>query len=60
MIRYARARSIYDQFLIQGNLLTHKMRSQEFLQSYLQAAFRKCYGRKTIYFNLGHMLSDVL
>ena len=64
MIRYARACSIYDQFLIRGNLLTNKLRSQEFLQSHIQAAFRKFYGRKNdlvcpYNLHLGHMLSDV-
>jgi hypothetical protein len=64
LIRYARARSTYDQLLVRGSLLTNKMMSQEFQMSRLQAAFRKFYGRynNLIYpYNLsfGHMLSDM-
>jgi hypothetical protein len=35
----------YDQFLIRGSLLTNKWITQGFLQSRLQAAFCKFYGR---------------
>jgi hypothetical protein len=45
LIRYARARSTYDQFLIRGSVLTKKLMSQGFLQSRLQAAVRKYYSR---------------
>jgi hypothetical protein len=45
LIRYARACSAYDQFLIQGTLLAHMLISQGFLQSRLMSAFRKFYGR---------------
>jgi hypothetical protein len=44
-IRYARACSEYDQFLVRGSLLTNKLMSQGFQLSRLQAAFRKFYGR---------------
>jgi hypothetical protein len=44
LIRCARACSTYDQFLIRGSLLTNKLILQGFLQSRLQAAFRKFYG----------------
>jgi hypothetical protein len=36
LIRYARACSTYDQFLIRGSLLTNKLMSQEFKGSFLQ------------------------
>jgi hypothetical protein len=46
LIRYARAYSTYDQFLVRGSLLlTNKLMSQGFKLSRLQAAFRKFYGR---------------
>jgi hypothetical protein len=45
LIRYARACLTYDQFLIRGSLLTKTLMSQGFLQSRLQAALRKFYGR---------------
>jgi hypothetical protein len=38
LIRYARACSTYDQFLIRGNLLTNKLRSQGFQQNRLQTS----------------------
>jgi hypothetical protein len=44
LIRYARAYSTYDQFLIRGSVLTNKLMSQRFLQFRLQAAFSKFYG----------------
>jgi hypothetical protein len=64
LIRYARACSKYDQFLIRGNLLTGKLMSQGFQLSRLQAAFRKFYGRYndlicSYNLSLGHMLSDM-
>jgi hypothetical protein len=45
LIRYARACSTHDQFLIRGSLLTNKLMLLGFLQSRLQAAFLKFYGR---------------
>jgi hypothetical protein len=48
LMRYARACSTYDQCLIRGSLLTNKLMSQEFLQSHVQAAFRKFYVVTTI------------
>jgi hypothetical protein len=45
LIRFARACSTYDQFLIRRSLLTRKFMSQGFLQSRLQAALLKFYGR---------------
>jgi hypothetical protein len=62
LIRYARACSTYDQFLVRGNLLTDKLMSQGFQLSRLQAAFRKFYGRYNdliCSYNLclGHILS---
>ena len=64
LIRYARACSTYDQFLVRGNLLTNKLMSQGFQLSRLQAAFRKFYGRYndlicSYNLSLGHMLSDM-
>jgi hypothetical protein len=45
LIRFARACSTFNQFLIRRSLLTKKFMSQGFLQSRLRAAFRKLYGR---------------
>jgi hypothetical protein len=64
LIRYARACSKYDQFLVQVSLLTKKLMSQGFQLSRLQAAFRKFYGRHNdlispYNLSLGHMLSDM-
>jgi hypothetical protein len=64
LILYARACVTYDQFLIQGSLLTNKLMSQGFQQSCLQADFCKFSGRynNLIYpynLSLGHMLSDM-
>jgi hypothetical protein len=64
LIRYARACSTYDQFLVRGNLLTVKLMSQGFQLSRLQAAFRKfygCYNDLICPYNLflGHMLPDM-
>jgi hypothetical protein len=64
LIRYARACSTSDQFLVQGNLFTDKLMSQGFQLSRLQAAFRKFYGRYNdricpYNLSLGHMLSDM-
>jgi hypothetical protein len=64
LIRYARACSTYDQFLVRGSLFTDKLMSQGFQLSRLQTAFRKFYGRyndRTCPYNLslGHMLSDM-
>jgi hypothetical protein len=64
LIRYARACSAYDQFLVRGNLLTNKLMSQGFQMSRLQAAFCKFYGRYNdlihpYNLSLGHMLSDI-
>jgi hypothetical protein len=61
LIRYTRACSTYDQFLVRGSLLTNKLMSQGFQMSRLQAAFCKFYGRfnDLIYpynLSLGHML----
>ena len=64
-IRYARACSAYDQFLIRGKLLTDKLLLlQGFQQSRLKAAFLKFYGRyKNLVYQfdlpLSQMLSDV-
>jgi hypothetical protein len=64
LIRYARACSAYDQFLLRGNLLTKKLMSQWFQMSRLQAVFRKFYGRYNVLIysynlSLGHKLSDM-
>jgi hypothetical protein len=64
LIRFARACSKYDQFLVRGSLLTNKLMWQGFHLSRWQSAFRKLYDRYNdlIYpFNLslGHMLSDM-
>jgi hypothetical protein len=45
LIRYTRACSTCDQFLVRGSLLTNKLMSQGFQMSRLQAAIRKFYGR---------------
>jgi hypothetical protein len=45
LIRYARACSTYNHFLVQGSLLINKLTSQGFQLSRLQAAFRKFHGR---------------
>jgi hypothetical protein len=45
LIRYSRACSAYDHFLILDSLSTNKLMSQGFLKSRLQAAFRNFYGR---------------
>jgi hypothetical protein len=45
LIRYARACSVYNQFLLRGILLTNKLMSQGFQLARLPAAFRKFYGR---------------
>jgi hypothetical protein len=62
LIRYARACSAFNQFLVRGSLLTNKLMSQGFKMSRLQAAFRKFYGRyndlNPFNISLGHMLSD--
>ena len=62
LIRYARACSTYDQFLVRGNLLTNKLISQGFQLSRSQATFRKFYDRYNdlicpYNLSLGHMLS---
>jgi hypothetical protein len=46
LIRYARARSSYEQFLYWGRLLAHKLMLQGFLQSRLKSSFRKFYSCK--------------
>jgi hypothetical protein len=65
LIRYARACSAFDQFLVRGSLLTNELMSQGFQMSRLQAVFCKFYGRYNdfIYpYNLSvdHVLSDML
>jgi hypothetical protein len=55
LIWYARACSTYNQFLIQGSLLTNKLMSKEFLQFCLQTAFHKfyyCYNNLVCQYNL--------
>jgi hypothetical protein len=64
LIQYAKAYLTYDQFLVRGSLLTNKLMSQGFLQSRLQATFRKFYVRYNdlvcpYNLPLDHMLSDV-
>jgi hypothetical protein len=64
LMRYARASSTYDQFLVQGSLLINKLMSQGFQLFRLQAAFRKLYGRYNdlicpYNLSLGNMLSDM-
>jgi hypothetical protein len=48
LIRYARVCSIYEQFLIRGSLHTNTLMSKRFIQSRLQATFRKFYCRYNI------------
>ena len=50
LIRYARACSAYDQFLVRGSLLTKKLMSQGFQMSRLQAAFQNFMVVTTILF----------
>ena len=45
LIRYSRACSSYDDFLVRSHLLVNKLLKQGFLTSKLKAAFRKFYGR---------------
>jgi hypothetical protein len=64
LMRYSKACSAYDHFLLRDNLLTKKLMSQWFQMYRLQAAFRKFYGRcnDLIYsynLSMGHMLSDM-
>jgi hypothetical protein len=64
LIRYARAYSTYDQFLILSRLLTDNLMLQGFLQSRLMSAFRKLYGRyndliHNYKLSLSQMLSDI-
>jgi hypothetical protein len=65
LIRYARACSTRNQFLVRGTLQTNKLMSQGLQLSRLQATFHKFYGRYNdlIYpynLSLDHMLSDML
>jgi hypothetical protein len=51
----------YDQFLIQGSLLTSKLMSQEFLKSRLQAQIRKfCGSYKDLVCQYGLSLEQLL
>ena len=64
IIRYTRACSTYDQYLVRGNLLTNKLMLHGFQLFRLQSAFRRFYCRYNdliCQFNLslGHMLSDM-
>jgi hypothetical protein len=64
MMGYTQASSTYDYFFNGGRLLTNKLMLQGSLQSRLQAAFRKFYGRYNdlvckFKFSLGQKLSDV-
>ncbi|XP_055999510.1 uncharacterized protein LOC130047876 [Ostrea edulis] len=64
LIRYAKVRSVNNQFLNRGKLLRNKLMVQGFQQSRLKSAFRKLYGRdndlvRQYNLSLGQMLSDV-
>jgi hypothetical protein len=64
LIRYTRACSTYDQFLIRGSLRTNMLISQGLRQSHLQATFFQFYDRYIdlvcqYNLSLGQMLSDV-
>ena len=64
LIRYVRACSTYDQFLVQGSLLTNKFMSLGFQLFRLQVSLRKFHGRYNnlicpYNLSLGNMLSDI-
>jgi hypothetical protein len=64
VIRYARACSTCNHFLVRGSLLTNNLMSRGCQLSRLQAAFHKFYGRYNDLIcpdnlSLGHMLCDV-
>ena len=64
LIRYARACSTYEQFIMRGKLLTNKLLKQEYQELRLKSSLRKFYGRYndliSIYnISLSQMLTDV-
>ena len=48
LIRYARASSLYDDFITRSQLLTSKLLKQGFTRNRLIATFKKFYGRHNV------------
>ena len=48
LIRYARASSLYEDFIMRNQLLTSKLLKQGFTRNRLIATFKKFYGRQSV------------
>ena len=48
LIRYARASSLYEDFIMRSQLLTSKLLKQNFTRNRLIATFKKFYGRHSV------------
>ena len=48
LIRYARASSLYEDFIMRSQLLTSKLLKQGFTRNRLIATFKKFYGRHIV------------
>ena len=48
LIRYARASSLYEDFIMRSQLLTSKLLKQGFTRNRLVATFKKLYGRHSV------------
>ena len=48
LIRYARASSLYEDFIMRSQLLTSKLLKQGFTRKRLIATFKKFYGRHSV------------
>ena len=48
LIRYARASSLYEDFIMRSQLLTSKLLKQGFTRNRLIATFKKFYGRHSV------------
>ena len=48
LIRYARASSLYSDFLFRSQQLTSKILKQGYTRNKLITAFKKCYGRHSV------------
>ena len=51
LIRYARASSLYEDFITRSQRLTSKLLKQGFTRNMLIATFKKCYGRHNVLVN---------
>ena len=65
LIRYARASTLYDDFLYRSRRLTSKLMRQGYERFKLISAFKKFYGRHTTLvnrytFSVTHIISDLL